>query len=257
MIRKCISLGVVAVLSVVLVAGCSGNKNVDPYAKVSLHQATYGPPVISKGFKYKIVDPKIVEASGHLCLVREGNVTSMIAGRSIADKIESMDKDHITFNVVKKFSPYVHFKAEQVISGQDTVFISSAGTIFYPKIKKADEFRSKGYDEVSMDKFRWNDTAGLKRAVDKKYTVSGNIALVEEEGDNVWMITGGKDTTLRVQNPDDSMILVFRMLAAGKMPFDGGITFVGEEDFANRRENHISGDVTVEWVKYGDDVFSL
>jgi len=257
MIRKCISLCVVVVLSAVLIAGCGGEKNTDPYLKVSLHQATYGPPAISKGFKYKIVDPKIVEASGHLCLVREGNVTAMIAGRSIADKIESMDKNHITFNVVKKYSPYVHFKCETVISGQDTVFISSAGSIFYPKIKNADGFHAKGYDETSLDKFKWNDTAGLKKAVDKKYAVTGKIAQVEEDGDQVWMISGGKDTELRVQNPDDSIVLVLRMLASSGGEFTGGITFVSDEDFAARRENHVSGDVTVEWVKYGDKVFSL
>jgi hypothetical protein len=257
MIRKCISLFIVAVLSTVLVAGCGGTKEVDPYAEVSLRQATYGPPVISKGYKYKIVNPQIIEASGHLCLVREGNVTTMIAGRSIADKIEAMDRSNITFNVVKKYSPYVHFKCEQVISGQDTVFISSAGSIFYPKIKKAAEFRAKDYDQTDLDKFKWNDSAGLTRAVDKKFAVTGTIARVEEDGDNVWMISGGRETTFRVQNPDDSIRMVLRMLADANMGFTGGITFVGEEEWAARRDNHISGDVTVEWVQYGDVVFSL
>lgn len=257
MIRKGISLCVIAAISVFLVAGCGGEKTVDPYAKVSLRQALYGPPVVSKGFKYKIVDPEIVEAAGHLCLVREGNITSMIAGRSLADKIEGLDKSHITFNVVKKYSPYVHFQCEQVVSGQDTVFISASGSILFPTIKKAGEFRAKDYDEASLNTFRWNDSAGLQRSRDRKFEVKGKIALVEEDGENVWMITGGRDTALRVVNLDDSLLMVLRMLSEANMEFNGGITFNEEEEWADRRSNHVSGTVTVDWVTYGDFVFSI
>jgi hypothetical protein len=257
MIRKGISLCVVVAISVFLVAGCGGEKNVDPYAKVSLRQALYGPPVISKGFKYKIVDPEIVEAAGHLCLVRDGNITSMIAGRSLAEKIEGLDKSHLTFNVVKKYSPYVHFQCEQVVSGQDTVFISSSGSILFPAIKKADEFRAKDYDETGLNHFKWNDSAGLRKARDQKFEVKGMVSQVDEDGENVWMIKGGRDTALRVVNLDDSILMVLRMLTEANMEFDGGITFNEEENWTDRRSNHVSGTVTIDWVTYGDFVFSI
>jgi len=257
MIRKGISLCVIAAISVFLVAGCGGEKNVDPYAKVSLRQALYGPPVVSKGFKYKIVNPEIVEAAGHLCLVREGNITSMIAGRSLADKIEGLDKSNITFNVVKEYSPYVHFQCEQVVSGQDTVFISASGSILYPTIKKAGEFRAKDYEETNLSSFKWNDSAGLRKARDKKYEVKGMVSQVEEDGEKVWMLTGGRDTALRVVNLDDSILMVLRMLTDANMEFDGGITFTEEEEWADRRSNHVSGTVTIDWVTYGDFVFSI
>lgn len=258
MIRKCISLCLVAAVSVVLVAGCSSEKNVDPYAQVTLRQATYGPPVTSKGYKYKIVNPEIVAAAGHLCLVREGDITTMISGRSIADKIEAMDLADITFNCVKEYSPYVHFRAEQVVSGADTVFISSAGSIFYPTIKKFDEFRAKEYDDINWNNLGWNKSANLKKVVDEKFAVGGQIALVEEDGDQVWMISGGRETTFRVDNVDDAILLALKLLAPdGTAEFEGGITFTEVEDFADRRDNKISGTVTIEYVKYGDRVFSI
>jgi hypothetical protein len=259
MIRKCITLCLLGAVAAVLAAGCGAEKQVDPYAQVTLRQATYGPPVISKGWKYKLVNPEIVEAAGHLCLVREGNVTSMIAGRSIADKIEAMDKTDITFNVVKKYSPYVHFKCEQVISGVDTVFISAAGSIFYPTIKQADEFRARDYDdEINWRNMRYNNSAGLRRAVEKKFTAVGNIAIEDEEGDDVWMITGGRDNVkLRVDDLDDSILMALRMITSSGMEFEGGVTFTEAEEWAERKNNQISGTVTIEWVKYGDFVFSV
>jgi hypothetical protein len=261
MIRKCLSLCLVMAVSAVLVGGCGGDENVDPYAEISLRQATYGPPVISKGYKYKLVNPDIVSAAGHLCLVREGNVTSMISGRSIADKIEAMDKSDITFNVVKEFSPYVHFRAEEVYSGADTVFISSAGTIFYPTIKEYTEFKAKDYDEINWRNLEFNNSANLKRVVDEKFHAEGKIKQVDEEGEMVWMVEGGRGTKFRVDNVDDALLIALRLLpgvdSEEGADFVGGITFAEIEEWADRRSNQISGTVTIEYLKYGDLVFSI
>ncbi len=65
MARRYIVLGSIAILGVLFLFGCSGEKKqVDPYAEVSLEQATRGPVVVSKGFKYKLRNPEIVEGNG-------------------------------------------------------------------------------------------------------------------------------------------------------------------------------------------------
>lgn len=261
MIRKCISLCLIAAFSAVLVAGCSGDKNVDPYKQVTIRQATYGDTPVSKGYKYKLVDPNIVSAAGHLCLVRQDDITTMISGRSIADKIESMDKSNITFNVVKEYSPYVHFRAEEVYSGADTVFISAAGTIFYPTIKDYSDFKAKDYDEINWRNLEFNNSANLKRVVDEKFHVEGKIRQVEEDGEKVWMIEGGRNTRFRVDAVDDALLLALQVLpgidSEEGADFVGGITFAEVEDWADRRSNEISGTVTIEYLKYGDKVFSI
>jgi hypothetical protein len=254
MSKKFFVMWVVAAIAAVFVAGCSETE-VDPYAQVSLHQATYGPPVISKGDKYKIVNPEIVEAVDHLCLIREGNVVEFIAGRSIADKLEGLDTSNITFHVVKKYTPFVHFKVEQVISGQDTVFMSQAGSILYPRIRPADQFTSKDHSETAIDRFRWNDTQGLRRALDGKYAVTARLAKVEEDGEMVWMLQGER-ATFRVADPHNGLEIVLRLIQAQGADFDGGITFVEEEDWPVRRNNHISGTVNIDYVKFLDRVFS-
>lgn len=252
MITKCMA---VCALALLVFAGCGEEKTVDPYAEVSLRQAIYGPPVISKGYKYKIVNPEIVDAEGGLVFVRVGNVTGLIAGRSLAEKMEGLDRSNITFNVQKKYTPYVHFKCEQVVSGSDTVFIATAGGgILYPRIYEEADFRSKDHDDYDVDRLRWNDTSGLRRAKEKKLAVTCKIAKVEEDGDEVWMLQG-KRTTLRVDSPDEGTAIILRLLAASDMDFSGGITFLEEEDWGARQKNQISGTVSIDWVKYAGKVF--
>lgn len=240
-----------AVMAAAVVAGCSGEKeHVDPYAEVTLAQATRGPAVISKGFKYKLRNPQIVETEGHLAIIKEGNYYEMLAGRSIADKLESMDKSNIEFNVVKKYSPFVHFKVEQIVSGTDTVFISAAGAINYPRVVEKGKYKARDHDNYELDRLQYNRTAQLRQAVDKKFKVTGKVSLVEDEDGNMdWMLTGGS-STVRISEPDDAIVMVLRQLAANNTEFEGGITFTEVEPWPERKDNQICGTVTVDFVSY-------
>ena len=122
-------LTVVATTGSLILSGCSGNGGgKDPYAQVTLQEVTRGPVVASKGFRYKLVAPEVLEKSGYLCLVREGDIEELIVGRNLAERLEGLDPNDIQFNVVKKFTPFVHFQCEQIVSGEDTVFISQASS---------------------------------------------------------------------------------------------------------------------------------
>lgn len=257
MAKRCIATMSIAVVGILLVAGCGGEgKQIDPYAEVTLQQATRGPVVISKGFRYKLRTPEIVEKSGHLLLVREGNIMEFIAGRSIADKLEGVDLTNVEFNVVKKYSPYVHFKCEQIVSGQDTVFISRTGAIDYPRITPVSEFKSKDHVEYNLDRLRYNRTADLRKAVDKQFHVTGNLALVEEDGEDVWMLSGARGSTVRIVDPTDGIVIVLRLLIKNGEMFDGGVTFTEVEPWPERKNNHICGNIEVDYVKYLDKIVS-
>jgi hypothetical protein len=257
MSRKHVVVGVTAILGSFLVAGCGGeSKSADPYAEVSLQQATRGPAVISKRFRYKLRNPEIVEKTGHLLLVKEGNIIEVIAGRSIADKLEGIDLNNVEFNVVKKYSPFVHFKCEQIVSGEDTVFISQAGAIDYPTLTSASEFKSKDHDDYNLDRLKYNRTADLRKAVDKQFAVKGMVSLVEEDGDEVWMLSG-QSSMVRIVDPTDGVSIVLKMLAANAMEFDGGVTFIEVEPWPDRKDNRICGNVEIDYVKYLDKCIGI
>jgi hypothetical protein len=243
----------IAVFGLLVLYGCGGEgKQVDPYAEVSLEQATRGPVVVSKGFKYKLRNPEFVEMNGHILLVKEGNIMEMIAGRSIADKLEGLDMANIEFNVVKKYSPYTHFKCEQIVSGTDTVFISGAGAIDYPRVTPVESFQIKEHDEYDLDRLKYNRTADLRKAVDKQFVVSGALSLVEEDGDEVWILTGDRGSVVRIMDPTDGVSLVLKMLLTSNMDFEGGITFTEVEPWGDRQNNRICGNVEIDFVKYLD-----
>ena len=254
MAKRCLITLSIAIFGMLLVAGCGGeSKQVDPYAEVSLEQAINGPAVVSKGFKYKLRTPEIVEKSGHILLIREGNLLEIIAGRSIADKLDGIDMSVVEFNVKKLYSPYVHFKCEQVVSGTDTVFIGR-GAIDYPRITEAAEFKPKDHDEYNLDKLKFNRTADLRKAVDKQFWVTGNVTLVEEDGDEVWMLAGPRGSIVRIVDPTDGITIVLRMLASNNTLFEGGITFTEVEPWPSRKDNQVCGNVEIDFVKFMDKV---
>ena len=254
MAKRCLITMSIAIFGMLFVAGCGGEaKQVDPYAEVTLEQAIEGPAVISKGFKYKLRTPEIVEKSGHILLIREGNMLEIIAGRSIADKLGGMDMSIVEFNVKKMYSPYVHFKCEQIVSGADTVFIGR-GAIDYPRITDAAEFKTKDHDEYNLDRLKFNRTADLRKAVDKQLWVTGNVTLVEEDGEEVWMLAGSRGSTVRIVDPTDGITIVLRMLVANNESFEGGITFTEVEPWPSRKDNQVCGNVEVDFVMFMDKV---
>jgi len=236
-----------------LFAGCGGSgESVDPYAEVSLEQATRGPVVVSKAFRYKLKTPNIVESYGDLLVVKDGNIMEMIVGSSIADKLDGKDLSIVEFNVVKKYTPYVHFRCEQIVTGTDTVFFSRAGSIDYPRVAAAAEFKSRDHDEYNLDRLKWNRTQDLRKAVDKQYWVTGVVSLVEEDGDEVWMLSGDRGATVRIVDPTNGVMIALKLLLANSMPFEGGITFTEVEPWPDRQNNQICGNVEIDYVKYLD-----
>lgn len=251
MVNKCLVTTTFVAFAALLLAGCGGSdEQVDPYAEVSLEQATRGPVVVSKGFKYKLRSPNIVESHGDLIVVREGNLMEMIVGSSIADKLEGKDLAMVEFNVVKKYTPFVHFRCEQIVAGDDTVFFSRAGSIDYPRVASAADFKSKDHDEYDLDRLKWNRTQDLRKAVDKQFWVEGTLSLVEEDGEEVWMLTGNRGATVRIVDPTDGITVALRMLLSTNAPFEGGITFIEVEPWPDRQNNQVCGNVEVNYVKY-------
>jgi len=248
-------------LGVFVFAGCGEKAPVDPYASISLHRALYGPPVLSKGFRYKLVSPEIVESAGDYVLVRDGNVSTFITGASLADKISSHDPATITFNVVKKFSPAPHFRCENVVAGGDTIPIPQGRSIPLPRMTNAASFTSADHTPADMTRFKYNDTVGLEKEPEKKYQLTAKLVRVEEGKEKVWMLEGaepsarGQVPLLRVSDPAPALQIVLNLMARSGADFSGGVTFVEAEPWVKRQKNHVCGTVEIDWVSFMNKVF--
>lgn len=253
MIKKSVSAAVIMVLAMIALAGCGGEKEKDPYLTTSLQRACYGPLPASKGYKYKIVDAQVVEAAGHLAMVRQGNVTEFIAGRSIADKMEGHDNEPIIFNCVKRYTPYTHFRCEQLIAGADTVFMPQAGSIFYPRITPVAQFKAKDFAPKNPLNINYNRTEELRKLEDEKFTLKVPVEFDHETEE--WYLVGPR-AKLRVEKPDDFTEIILRLLAKEGLDFNGGVTYTTTDDWEDRRSSQIAGTVTIDFITYMDKVFS-
>ena len=253
MMKKMVSAAVLMVLAMVALAGCSGDKVEDPYLTTSLHQAFYGPLPASKGYKYKIRGAEVVESAGHLAMVRQGNVTEFIAGRSIEDKMEGYEGQSMIFNCVKKYTPYTLFKCEQLIAGNDTIFMPQAGSIYYPRITPVAEYKSKNHDEMNPLNIRYDRSEQLRKLEEEQFTFKAPVEWDHEEEE--WYIVGPR-ARLRVEKPDDFTEIILRLLAKEGVDFEGGITYNETDEWEDRKDSQIAGTVTIDYITYMGKVFS-
>lgn len=262
-----------AILAVASLVGCNKDDEapVDPYMEASLREAVYG-EVVSPEFKYKIVNPEIVEGQGEFLVVRQSNMTEFIAGNGIAGKVDSLGakvdstgaKPELTFNVVKQFSPMVHFLCVSIVTPTDSLVIPSDKPIAFPRTQDAANFVPPDeYVRSEMVKFHWNDTEELRSMIGKKYTLQGHLAHVDEDSVTSWVLVGDSSQTvwgqvpkLRIRQPRPSLEVVLRVLERTGQSFEGGVTYADIEPWDFRRKNYICGTVDIGYVRFKDKVFS-
>lgn len=248
MTRKLFVNAVISLSLAALLGACSDGGDNDPYLRVSLHDVAYG-GVVSKQFKYKFT-PDVVALYRHMGLVREGNEVEFIAARSLADKIVGLG-DNLEFGVVKRYSPYVYFKVERIVSGIDTVFPAQAGGITLPTLTTPEMYGIDNFDDYDVNEIAWNNTSALRNLKDRKIQIKAKIVEETVEGEPVWWLIG-EQSKLRIGGVTDGIGLFLKALAANNYEFDGGIRLIEVEEFGLRRRDHIAGTVAVDYVMYGD-----
>lgn len=254
MARRILLPAMIAVLLASFLVACSDSGSRDPYATVTLHQVTQG-TVVSRQFKYRFENPEIVALHRNLGLIREGNLIEFIAGRSLEDKLEGRIDGDFQLNVVKLFSPFVHFKVEQIATATDTTFLPQTGAIGYPRLMNAADFTTDNYTVHDVHTIPYNRTGTLNQLKDKKLEVSARVTLEEEEGIEFFMLHGD-NAKFRVASPGIGTGLILKVLAEKNYLFEGGIILTEVEPFGQRRNNKIAGTVEIQFVRYADRIIT-
>jgi hypothetical protein len=235
-----------------VLGACSEAGEQDPYQLVTLKEATYSTPV-SKNFKYKFQNPQVVALNRNLGLIREGNQLEFIVARSLAGKLEGLTDGDLELAVVKKFSPYVHFKVERIVAAGDTMFPAQAGGIAYPAITTAEEFGTDGFEDQDINAIPFNRTGTIRALKDKKIKVSAKIISEKTEGQTVYFLEG-RGSKLRIGDMSDGVGLIVKALANTNMLFEGGVILLEPEPYSERMKSQIAGTVEIQYVMYGDQL---
>ena len=254
MTRRIVSCAMIASLLGLPLLGCGEEGEVDPYAEVSLRQVTRG-TVVSKGFRYKLTNPKVEVLNQSLGLIREGNLLEFIGGRSLQERLEGKLDADFQLAVVKEFSPYVHFRVERIYSEADTTFMTP-GSVVYPRIVDAAEFSAADYEPENLDNVPYNRTDVLRGLENKKMAFTGVTITRETDEEQPYYLLHGKNVKFRVADTTDGTGLFLKLLVQKGYPFEGGVLMTETEEYGPRMKTKIGGTVEVMYVKYGSRVVS-
>lgn len=253
------------IAAVVSLVGCNKEEApVDPYMEASLREAVYG-EIVSPEFKYKIVNPEIVDGLEEFLVVRQSNMTEFIAGNGIAGKVDSLGTpENITFNVIKQFSPMVHFLCTSIVTDTDSLVIPSDKPIAFPRTADAANFIPPAeYVNAELVDFRWNDTENLRKDIGNKYTFEAHLVRVDEDSVTSWVLVGDSSQTvwgqvpkMRLTTPRPSLEIMLRVLHRTGQKFEGGVTYKDIEPWDYRRKNYIVGTADIGYIRFLDKVFS-
>lgn len=235
MMKKVLLLAISIVLASI-VAGCSEKGETNPYKLVTLREATRG-MAVSKGFKYRLQNPDIVALDRNLGLIREGNLLEFIGGRSLEDKMMGMTDGFFELQVVKQYSPFVHFKVEKVATETDTVIIPRTGVIPWPQIWFATAYNTEAYERPDIHQIPYNRTGTLRGFVGKKLHVNAHIEEMEEEGKKYFVLVG-ENARFRVADPTNGIGLMLKVLLENNYEFEGGVVLTTVEDYGPRMKTH-------------------
>jgi hypothetical protein len=248
MFKKYLLAAGLVVLTALALGACGNKGNQDEYADVTLRQATRG-TVISKGFKYEFHNPTVVAVHNNIGIIREGNLLEFVGGRSLEDKLSGLQGKTFSMGVVKEFSPYVHFKVDQIYSETDTIFMPQTGAIDFPHVFTEDKFSHSSFEDYNLSRIP-NRQAAIDKLVDSKFYVKAKIVQAEEDGSPVYMLIADENK-FRIVDPADGTSAILQLLVKGNYPFEGGVTFSTAESFGSRQKSKIVGNVQVNFVKYG------
>ncbi len=255
MTRKFNLHALIAVMLATFVFACGDEANVELYKTVTLREVTRT-TVVSRGFRYKFVNPEIIALNRNLGLIRDGNIIEFIAARSLEDKIRGKMDGYFELNVVKKFSPYIYFKVDQINTETDTIMTNQRGAIAYPLITTAAEYGTDAFEDQSIDVYRYNRTEALNKLKEKKVKLQDATIVVETAEGRQHYYLDGPNGRLKVDQMSDGVGLIFKLLAEKGMPFRGGITLIELEDYGKRIKSKMIGLVEINYVMFGDKLIA-
>ncbi len=245
----------IAVMLASVAVACGEEEKVDPYKTVTLREVTRS-TVVSKGFKYKLVQPEIVALNRNLGLIRDGNILEFIAARSLEDKIAGKMDGYFDLHVVKKFSPYVYFKVNQINTDTDTIFTNQRGAIAYPIITTEADYGTDAYEDKTIDEFQYNRTQTLNNLKEKKIKLVNAPIVVEMAEGRKHYYLEGKNGRVKIDQMSDSIGLIFKLLATSNYNFNGGVTLIEVEEYGKRIKSKLVGTVEINYIMFGDKLIT-
>ncbi len=255
---KFFAFSLIIVFAVVVFAGCSGELE-ETYTQVSLNEANFS-GIKSPGFKFSFDTPTFVASKANAAVVREGNLLDFFVGDGLKNALEGIEGKKFSVGVTKRFTPFIHYKVDFIVVGQDTIYIETPDGNPLPNLVKG--FDESPYEDVDTDELSYS-TASTKGIIDTKFKVDKAPITYEEvnyDGEPVMaFLLNFKNVSFIVDSPNDDVVFMLEALMNENLYFNGGVSFGDRPSKASRnyrRTNQVGGKLTVEYVEYAGKFIS-
>jgi len=274
-LRRAPSLLLLALVGLTLagLAGCGGDKEVDPFVYTTLSRVMDG-DTLSNNFLFEIDAPQIDYAKGDVAMVRSGNRIEFMVGPDIEHAFAGYAG--MLLGVEKRFSPTTHLFLKRTKQGEIVTPVDSVESYALPAIFMAtrQQLETPGADLSAMNWRRKSTVESFLPAEDstRPIEVQSGIAefvyvprhdLSEEQAAN----PGPDDFSWYAIFPESSFQLVdlnpganwmLQLLKDKNLPLVGSFTLTEYvEAYSDRAKTHgdlghVIGKMRINWFRYAN-----
>lgn len=258
-----LALVAVAGLTALGLAGCGGEKEVDPYVYASLRQVMDG-DTLSDNFLFEIDAPRFEYVRGDLGVIRNGNRLEFLVATGLEQKHQSWNG--ALLGVQKFFSPTSHLVLRRLKVGGVVQPVDTVTTYTVPRIVRANavDIETPG---APLPDVKWNVMSSVEQFVPK------------EDGDPISVQTGIENfvyaprhdkpeemawyavfpqSTFRIVDVDKGTDWMLHLLKDKGLPLAGSFSVTGVEQSARERVRvhgqlgHVVGTLKINWFRYAN-----
>ena len=257
-------------------AGCGGDKEVDPYVYTTLERVMSG-DTLSTDFLFEIDAPQLDYAKGDVGIVRKGNQLHFMVGPDIENNFASYAGS--VLGVQKRFdynNTTTHLFLKRYRKGEMITPIDSVGAYVLPDIKtlNSTEMETPGaplpdldWQRVSLieDYLPENEGDALLQvqSIVENFVYMPRHDLSEEaranatENDYSWYAVFPK-STFRIVELEEGAGFMLELLKARNLPLVGSFSLASVEERRTERRKtygdlgHICSTMKINWFRFGN-----
>jgi hypothetical protein len=232
--------------------GCSEEPGAD-YLETDVTDLMRGLP----GEKYKLSTPDIAWTSGDFGIVMDGETMMVVEGDGIEDILTPLIGTDFWLLGRKAGKPYIHFRADGVLVGEEITPITNVGARKFPLYRPGAFDELDDYTEVNLSEIDYQKKKMIDDVMFQEQTlIQGVLEPFEVAGLKRYAVRHG-ETKVVLEPVTENLAIFLELLEknGGRFVAAGMLNSIKDWDDGtemDREATHILGDYKVGYLLYGN-----
>ena len=232
--------------------GCSEEPGAD-YLETAVTDLMRGLP----GEKYKLNTPEIAWVAGNFGIVMDGETMMVVEGDNIENVLTPLIGSDFWLLGRKAGKPYIHFRADGVLVGEEITPITNQGARKFPLYRPGEFEELDEYTEVNLSEIPFDGRQQIDDTLFQEQTIiQGVLEPFEIAGLKRYAVRHG-GTKVVLEPVTENLVIFLQLLEkkGGRFVAAGMLTSIKDWDDGtemDREATHILGDYKVGYLLYGN-----